>query len=174
VVKTLLVSIFRWTKREKPDGGGEGGVPAAPEEEPKPLKKLYVDPYWNAVGTWGKEQDDFIGDPNGEPYVVQVHSGSWIPLSVVVFAASEADAIERVTRGVRMIVAKHHGKYEEAKAAYDQWHTSRTETDLDIYIGLSRHAHGVLDLIENGDVWAEPFDKRHLAKAIWACNDYLA
>lgn len=145
-----------------------------PTEEPEHPKTLYTDPYWNAVGSSLQEQDDFIGDPNGEPYVVQVSRPGWIPVSALIFAASKQDAIERITQGIRSIVAKNQRTYEEAKEAYEKKYTSSTEAHFDIYNGLRQHGLAILELIESGHIQAEPFDKRCLAKAIWACNDYLA
>jgi hypothetical protein len=111
------------------------------------VTSLYCDPYWNAMGSSLKDQTDFIGDPDGEPYVVRISNSSWIPVSVLIFAASEGDAKERVLLGLHNIEARKS-----------------------IYSNVEK----VLKLAENGGMRVEKFDKRYLAKAVWAGNDNLA
>ena len=89
--------------------------------------------------------EQFIGDPNGNPFVVQAQTKNWIPISVIIFAKSESDAILRIKKGLKTI--------------------QRTQ------IGHNIKAEKILDTCAFA---ATPFDKRKIGNAAWASNDYLA
>lgn len=91
-----------------------------------------------------------VGDPEGEPYVVTISNKNWIPVSVVVFAKDEKDAISRIIKGIKY-------RYQiSSEGSFDK-----------------RHAKKVLNLVEEGYIEAEKMNKRLITKAPWASNDYL-
>lgn len=107
----------------------------------------YVCPYNNHFNN----NTSFIGDENGEPFVVQASTDSWIPVSVIIFAKDEDDALKRVKEGLEFIALNQSKRPEHYINSYDK-------------------AQRTLDTCE---FFCKPFDKRYLAKAVWAGNDYL-
>ena len=118
--------------------------------DPKPMR--YVA---NAFNYWtdgrnehdGNEHDVFVGDPDGQPYVVRAIEPGVIRLNVLIFAASEADAVERIKQGLRIVHEKHYRNYVKSRASQ------------------------MLERLEAGDFDVQPLDKRYTLKVAWAFND---
>lgn len=110
------------------------------------MPELYTDPFLNSM-RWSRKQDEsfLIGDPDGEPYVVQYSAQSWMAVNVVIFAQDEADAIRRVENGIRKLIESDDSTVNRI----------RGEKILAI------------------EPTVEKFDKRYVSKAIWACNDSI-
>lgn len=107
-------------------------------------KVHYVCPFANHF-----KEDTFIGDENGEPFVVQAETQHWIPISVIIFAKSKDDAMTRIKQGLETIA-----KLQEESDEYESF----------------KRAQEILDVCEFSVC---EFDKRKLGKAFWAGNEYL-
>lgn len=102
-----------------------------------------------------------VGDPTGEPYVVRYQDGSWLPVNVLIFAHSEADALQRVENGIKLAMALEQAEIDELIKSGG---STGLKTDV-IKKGEK--------LLAIKDKQAEKFDKRYLAKAVWASNATL-
>lgn len=89
----------------------------------------------------------FVGDPNGEPFIVRARNAGWLPLNVIIFASSEEDAIARVKDGL-------------TKASEN----NRRDDDTSVTIGRYRK---MLALFDEGVVEVSPFDKTYVCKIDW-------
>jgi hypothetical protein len=65
--------------------------------------------YWKS---YGGTQDVFVGNPEGQPFIVRASEPHWIPLNVLIWAADEKDAEERVLYGLKEALEKTQSEYE--------------------------------------------------------------
>jgi len=116
--------------------------------------ELYTCPYLNM-----DDENEPIGDSTGEPYVVSGRDEQWIPLNVIVFAQSEEHAKEIITKAI----------VDSKELALKQIKENKYPIDKITYKNKVRRADKLLNL----ELLSEPFDKRYLSKAIWACNERI-
>lgn len=104
------------------------------------------------------------GAEDGSPFIVQAKGNSWIPVSVIIFAYSEEDAIERVQEALK-----------RAKSLFIANKNGRHYFDEHEDICLSG-TNGRIECIKSilGLNWeAIPFDKTVITKIAWANNDTI-
>ena len=58
-----------------------------------------------------KNEEEFVGNPNGKPYIVRASKSNWIPINLLIFAEDEKDALERVRKGFRAIKERSDWEY---------------------------------------------------------------
>jgi len=129
----------------------------------------------NMYKPYGWYNDDvdpvFLGDADGQPFTVQVADKGWVAISIVIFAKDIQDAKDRVTYGVRECYNRSHMTYEELMKKPEEertqiWYKESQSNDTK----LSK-VKDIIRIIEKGWIFAEPFDKRLIAKVAWASND---
>lgn len=114
-------------------------------------------------------QDVLVGDPDGEPFVVQITEPGCIFVSAMIFAKDEEDAKERILQGIREAAGIAQEQYEEAKKNDDgsyQW-----MNQLEWKGFHAARAQSIFKCVEKGWIFVMPFDKRMPAKVAWASND---
>lgn len=116
-----------------------------------------------------EKEEVFLGDPDGEPFVVQVVDSGSITISILIYAKDEEDAKSRVIHGCEQYLKRSKKKYDAhiAKKA-DNY---RWEQDLEYVDRDFSRAKSAIALIEKGWIFSMPFDKRYLARIPWAGND---
>lgn len=129
----------------------------------------------NMYKPYGWHNDDvdpvFLGDPEGKPFTVQIADKGWVAISIVIFAKDIEDAKTRVIYGVNEYYKKSHMTYEELMRKPEEERTRVWEKEADINDTKFSKIKNIVELIEKGWIFAEPFDRRLVAKVAWASND---
>jgi hypothetical protein len=115
--------------------------------------------------TAGGEQSEYLYDPGPDPYYVILHGKSYIPLSVIVFAAGEAHAVE-IVRG--MVDHKEACLEEFLRRDGTDRHGVRA-SDRSIIKTL----RAALEGLDGYTVSVGPVEKGQLHKVGWAGNDTI-
>lgn len=115
-----------------------------------------------------------VGDPNGEPYVVEIVHQRYHYMSLLIFATSEEDALARVRYGLQGLVAAGTKKLEHFLATEKPSERAphKFEQHKENHSGYVERYIEMLELLDNPDACkAYQFDKRFVAKIPWATND---
>jgi len=109
-------------------------------------------------------KDLYAGDPEGEPFAIRISAKCWIPISIMIFAKDEDDAKQRILNAIKAYVNRCS---EQIKSC------NTLNSSCSYYELLLNRCNRILEIVENGGMKVERFDKRYIAKVPWAANDYL-
>lgn len=101
----------------------------------------------NAFRPWingNKQEDVFVGDPTGKPFIVRASKGGWLPINILIYAQDSQDAYERVKKGLR----------KTKDLQYPSEH-------------IGNRYESLYELICNGEIEVEEFDKKYACRINW-------
>jgi hypothetical protein len=111
-------------------------------------------------------EEFYPGDPDGEPFVIQVSEPGHIPVSIVIFAKDEEDARARFEKALAFI-EKHGNISREKQEEFYKKHGREYES---VSLGRLRM---VKRIIAKHGMRIEKLDKRLIVKAPWSSNDNI-
>jgi len=153
-------------------------IPILNREEyvpPEPVCLEHMFAFYDSENAHSKRAP-MIGDPNGEPYIVQIHEPGYFRLSILIFAASEEDAYNRVKYGCEVLLANAEKRLNEFLSTAEPsvrapHHYEDRKYHHEVHI--SRVAGILRELESRKHLVIAPFDKRFVAKVPWALNDTI-
>jgi hypothetical protein len=99
-----------------------------------------------------------VGNPDGQPFVVRVSDNHWLPVNVLVFAASKEEAISIIRKGLNdsreIALARQENEKGNPLASQDI-------NRVDLIIKLME---------DQNNIEVEPFDKTYVSKVAWGTS----